>query len=234
MGHVHNLLIQITKNGDRDIFTPRSRLRGRGVPGTRASLRDTGVPPANRPKRVRDQSMRARRPRTQDVHRQRPRPAAIARSTGRRSCASPARPALRSTCIVSLGTRASRPHGGGAPGNENAGETPAFPGRPRPCQGPFQDAAPKAFARGVPAENPTAHMPRRLGNAGVPPARGRSSAAAPRCLRRAGGPRFRRAESIERPRRRSPLTTAPPSRAMITSPRRRSLATCRCRRRRSP
>ena len=31
-------------------------------------------------------------------------------------------------CAGSLGTRASRPHGGGAPGNENAGGTPAFPG----------------------------------------------------------------------------------------------------------
>ena len=29
-----------------------------------------------------------------------------------------------------LGTRASRPHGGGAPGNENAGGTPAHPGGP--------------------------------------------------------------------------------------------------------
>ena len=88
---------------------PLANALGHGVLGT-ARPSDAGVPPANGPKRVHGRSMRARHPRTQDVRRQPPRPAATARSAGHRSCASPARPALRSTRIVPLGTRASRPH----------------------------------------------------------------------------------------------------------------------------
>ena len=115
---------------------PLPNALGHGVLGT-ARPPDAGVPPANGPKRVHGRSMRARRPRTQDVRRQPPRPAATARSAGHRSCASPARPALRSTRIVPLGTRASRPHRSVAasPSHLRA-RTPASEGRavPRtPC-----------------------------------------------------------------------------------------------------
>ena len=41
-----------------------------------------------------------------------------------------------------LGTRASRPHGGEAPGNENAGGTPAFPGGRAPRRGRFRSGLP--------------------------------------------------------------------------------------------
>ena len=71
-----------------------------------------GVPPACGPKRVRNRPMRARRPRTQDVRRQHPQAATSARSAGRRSCASPARPTFRSTRMTPLGTLVSRPQMG--------------------------------------------------------------------------------------------------------------------------